>query len=95
MNQFHHHGAILILFYIQIPPNEKVYIEFDPMAPSLLNVTLIDITGNEIKRFFMNKQVYSGHQKLELDLSNLRQGMYYLKIENGPVINIHPFIILN
>ena len=50
-----------------------------------INLKLYDISGQELKSF-INKKLYPGKYKISVNLSDLKQGLYYYKILNQSFI---------
>ena len=61
------------------PVKDFITLELQSAQPGTIQVTLINILGTEVKKweeFYLNQ----GDQKLKLDLSQFKSGVYILKI---------------
>ena len=61
------------------PVKDLITLELQSTQPGAIQVTLINILGTEVKKweeFYLNQ----GDQKLKLDLSQFKSGVYILKI---------------
>jgi hypothetical protein len=64
------------------PVKDFVSIEFYSPEAGTLQASLINILGNEVKKWDSNT-ITKGDQKLKLDLSFLKTGVYFLKISSS------------
>ena len=73
----------------EIHPNIKVYpnpitdyLMIEQLDPGVKNVEIIDINGKE-----MISRIASGQQRIRIDTTHLKSGLYILKIESRDRIN--------
>jgi hypothetical protein len=64
------------------PVKDFVNVEFYSPEASTVQVSLINILGTEVKKWDPNT-ISKGDQKLKLDLSFLKTGVYFLKISSS------------
>ncbi|MFC2111631.1 carboxypeptidase regulatory-like domain-containing protein [Bacteroidota bacterium] len=69
---------------IKIHPNpatKELHLDFYREFPSELTISLTDITGRAVKTY--NSEIVSGSNRISLDISDVKPGMYILSIESG------------
>lgn len=74
-----HSGSVSIDKVYPNPAKDLITLELQSAQPGTIQVTLINILGTEVKKwdeFYLNE----GEQKLRLDLSEFKSGVYILKI---------------
>jgi hypothetical protein len=64
------------------PVKDYVTVEFHSEETGSLQASLINIAGTEVKKWDSNS-ISKGDQKLKLDLSFLKTGVYFLKISSS------------
>ncbi len=64
-----------------VPSDKELNCEFYSDENSLVNIAVTDVLGNIILRKDIKEK--HGMNKEKLDISNLSQGVYFLKIDNG------------
>jgi hypothetical protein len=64
------------------PVKDMVTVEFHSEESGSLQASLISIAGTEVKKWDSNI-ISKGDQKLKLDLSFLKTGVYFLKISSS------------
>ena len=64
-----------------VPSNKELNYEFYSEGNSLINISVIDLLGNIVTQEHTKSK--QGINKSKLNINNLSQGMYFLKIENG------------
>ncbi len=80
-------GTLTGLSVYPNPTRGEVNIEFEALENMDLNITLLDMTGREIKTWG-NTSVYIGQQIELLDLGGVAKGMYHIQLTaNGKTIN--------
>lgn len=62
------------------PASGKANLDFSITAPSILTISLFDITGKKIKDFVQSEQFQSGSSSINLPLDGLTDGMYLVVI---------------
>ncbi len=70
------------LFNFSVFPNpvlEELNVEFNLKRPGLLKIALFGITGSEY--FRLENQAWPGINQLQMNVSELHPGMYFLKLE--------------
>ena len=60
------------------PANENAFLTFNTKAAGQVNIALYDLTGNKVQDC-MNESLPAGRFKVELNTSNLANGMYFCK----------------
>jgi hypothetical protein len=71
------------------PANEKVVLTFGDLQTGNTKVSVSDIQGKTI----LTKQMISGTKALELDVSGLQSGMYFVKVVSGNVSATRKLIV--
>jgi len=64
------------------PVKDLVTVEFHSEEAGTLQASLISIAGTEVKKW-ESSLISKGDQKLKLDLSFLKSGLYFLKISSS------------
>lgn len=64
------------------PVKDFVIVEFNSVEPGTVQASLINILGTEVKKWESNP-ISKGDQKIKLDLSFLKTGVYFLKISSS------------
>jgi hypothetical protein len=64
------------------PVKDFVTVEFHSEEAGSLQASLINIAGTEVKKWDSNS-ISKGDQKIKLDLSFLKTGVYFLKISSS------------
>ncbi len=64
------------------PVKDFVIIEFNAIEAGTVQASLINILGTEVKKWEPNP-ISKGDQKIKLDLSFLKTGVYFLKISSS------------
>lgn len=66
------------------PADSRTNLQFELEQPFIVSIDLIDISGAVVKKLLANYSVSSGHQLIELDVTGIATGRYYLLINvNG------------
>lgn len=71
---------------INIYPNpfkDKISIDFELYESKIADITLIDLTGREIKQIVNRQRLTKGEHHIELYPNDLLPSVYYLKIQLG------------
>ncbi len=63
------------------PANEFAIIEFESANNTNLSIKVIDMKGAEIQ--VVNQSVFSGNNRIQLNTSNLNEGMYVVQLQDG------------
>ncbi|MCD4735272.1 MAG: T9SS type A sorting domain-containing protein, partial [Bacteroidales bacterium] len=72
------------------PASEKLYIEVPQGTSRTIEINLVDLFGHVILTKAVKSEVTGGN--IELDLFNIRNGRYILKIADGNAIRTYPVI---
>ncbi len=75
------------------PVSDEAVIEFHSQKPGKLNMSLIDITGKEVKTIF-NGYIESGNQIKTFNKTGLTQGVYLLKLKFDANVKIIEIAII-
>ena len=70
-----------------VPANELITFEFDIMQEATL--TVYDLTGKQL----IQRSVEASENKLELDLTNMKEGLYMFRFQSGNETSIQTFVI--
>ena len=65
------------------PTVDKIHLQFNLLNSDVLEISLFDILGKTIKTFINNSFFDIGEHCIDLDLSNIISGHYYLNITNS------------
>jgi len=73
------------------PTTGKFYISFDSQANETAIVSVLDLTGREV--MMINRNVNAGYNKIDIDASALKQGIYLVKTRIDKKVNLTKLII--
>lgn len=68
------------------PTSDFTRLEFESPTDRLLNLTLVDMTGRPVRNW--DYKANSGFNFIEVDLSILNTGAYFLRIDNGDEVEL-------
>ncbi|MGA2295964.1 MAG: T9SS type A sorting domain-containing protein [FCB group bacterium] len=74
------------------PTTGEVNLQLVLQEPSITNIILTDINGNQIQYLF-NKFLQSGEQNIDLDVSQIGSGTYFIKVQNPHLSLVFKLII--
>jgi len=77
------------------PFSDKTMIAFTLPDERLVNITLHDVTGRQIKTLADRQLLSSGVHQLELDGSQLQAGVYFLNWSSGSDVFTRKLVIMN
>ncbi|MFK7776131.1 MAG: beta strand repeat-containing protein [Saprospiraceae bacterium] len=72
------------------PANDQLFLDFDLAINFDFNITIHDVVGNVLLEKNANN---ISNQKLELEVSNLASGLYFVKIQTGDHVWVRKFIL--
>lgn len=75
------------------PASDKITISFDSKDNSNLKLAIYDVTGKEVKSITANK-IINSNDKIEIDIQNLSNGTYFVKV-NSDLNSVTKKIIVN
>ena len=73
------------------PTTGKFYISFESLANETAFVSVLDLTGREV--MMVNRNVNAGFNKIDIDASALKQGIYLVKTQVDKKMNLTKLII--
>ena len=76
-------GVIENLTVYPNPANENANLNFNLKKERKITITLNDLTGREIKKMITNRNCNIGDNLLNLDLSGIQSGMYYVSVTSS------------
>ncbi len=68
-------------------------LEFSTAAPERVSILLIDVLGRKM-RVFGDRFIAAGRHTLDLDLSDLNQGTYFLHVRTGQWSAVKPIVVM-
>ena len=63
------------------PANDFAIMEFESLRNINLTIKIIDMKGSEIQ--VVNKAIFSGNNRIQLNTSNLNEGLYIVQLQDG------------
>jgi hypothetical protein len=61
------------------PANEVLILNYESLITDILNISIIDINGKEIKN--TNSEIFIGNNQLHIDIETLNSGIYFIDIK--------------
>lgn len=85
-------GNILNLNLYPNPANEHAKLSLNLSKPSMLEVRVLDVMGREVKNVY-NGNCAAGQNTIDMDLTGLKQGIYFYQLKAGESVNMYKFVI--
>ena len=84
-------------FYLDVFPNPayshiKVRFAYDDILTEYIEIGLFDISGRKVKPIY-NGMMNPGEKQIDLDVSDMSAGIYYVKLMNSAEILAFPIIV--
>ena len=73
------------------PANHSLTVDFYSQDYTKTNFTFTDILGKKVKDFTLNS--FSGNNRVNLDISNIRNGVYFINFKNNDIKTTQKIII--
>ncbi len=77
------------------PANDLTNLVIDFQGETDVNLDIIDVCGKVVKSGQSYENIPAGKHKVEVDLSGLRPGVYFIKIQNGANASLKKVIVLD
>ena len=74
------------------PAHINSTLEFDLETNTTMSIDLYNTLGQQVKTL-SNQEYQAGNQKIELDITNLPQGLYTLKMQSSNGVNSIPLVV--
>lgn len=74
-------GGDIVVTAFPNPVTEELNIDFSAEAPQQMDITFVDLLGNEVKKIVIEK----GRQSAKLDVRGLKKGYYFLIIRTSDI----------
>ncbi len=74
------------------PASEKIHLEFELIKPGFIDVELVNINGQKIKKFDSTTG-HQGFNQIELTVENINAGMYWLVVTSDEITQTKKIII--
>lgn len=72
------------------PTTEKLFVQINTMLPIFAECELFSMLGEKI---FTEKKTFSNGEKIIIDISNIKPGLYYLSLNYGEHCDVRNFMI--
>lgn len=75
------------------PFSAATEIRFSVAHPAVVNVTVADAAGNNVRELLVNESLVAGRHAISFDASGLASGVYYVTVAIGGKRSVHPLIV--
>jgi hypothetical protein len=75
------------------PAQGQVSLALNLQQEALVQVNIVNTTGVRIKQGLINKKLMPGQQNLQLDISGLKSGIYFVEIVEDKQVSKHKLVI--
>ena len=70
------------------PTENRATVGFELQENSLVSISLIDISGKEVKVLYKDKVVLRGKQTIEINIAEVPSGIYFCKVQVGDFVAV-------
>ena len=75
------------------PADTYLKLDFSSTNIEVPEIRIIDLTGKVVKKFDRDMVMEAGVYKTQLDISELRQGIYFVKLEQGEKVHMKKIVV--
>lgn len=94
VDEFISSNAIVDLSIYPNPATNNANLELISSKPTKLRIELVDILGNIVSEVISSKFITAGKFEFKLDLSNLNNGVYFVKVISSSELKSIPITIV-